>query len=188
MRLFIAAPISEQAKDGARLAVDDLRRSRADFKWVEAANLHLTLAFFGEAAEAEVPKLEAAMARACAGRAPFELAFGGLGAFDSLERPRVVWIGLREGAKPLTGLAQALREALEGAGLLSEEEKSRGFQAHLTLGRMRSPRNLAALKARLIETPPKAEFRSTVDRLVLYESRLTSEGPVYREVKTQALV
>ena len=188
MRLFIAAPISEEARSGARSVLEALRRSRADFKWVEPENLHLTLAFFSDVSAQALPALAKAMDQAAAGRRAFELAFGELGAFDSFERPRVLWIGVSRGAESLTDLAGALRAALDRAGLLPEQEKNRAFAAHLTLGRMRSPRRIAELKALLADSPPRAEFRSLVDRLALYESRLTSQGPVYREAAVVRLL
>ena len=187
MRFFIAAPISEEARNGARSVLDVLSRCHADFKWVEPENLHLTLAFFGDAPAQALPALEKAMDQAVSGRRAFELVFGELGAFDSLERPRVLWLGVSRGAELLKELAGALRLALDQAGLLTEQDRGRDFKAHLTLGRMRSSRRLSELKAILARSPLKAEFRSRVERLVLYESRLSAQGPVYTEVAVRNL-
>ena len=188
MRLFIAVPIPESLKDRVGEILLPLRRTNADYKWVEPRNLHLTLAFLGETPEDRIPEIEAAIGKAVEGRGAFELAFGEFGAFDSLERPRVLWLGAREGSASLKEIAEGLLSALREGGLLPEKEKDRPFSAHLTLGRMRSPRDLHRLKAALKSPPSLEGLGCRVDRLVLYESKLSPRGPLYREIYVNTLV
>lgn len=182
MRLFIAVPVPDGVRSAAGDIIRSLRESGADFKWVEPENLHLTVAFLGEAAEDRVPFLKEAMAEAVRDRASFDFSFGDLGAFDSLDHPRVLWLGVAEGAKALEDLGAALGAALDRRGLLPEKDKGRTFHAHLTLGRMRGPRNLGRLRDILKAMTPQERVACRVERLVLFESRLSSRGPTYREL------
>ena len=112
-RLFFAlwpdAPLREAIAQAARVAA---RGAGVSGKRVHDEKLHLTLAFLGEldaAAEAKAVQAAATV------RAPaFDLALDQVGSFF---RSKVLWVGIREAPAPLTGLSQALRAALEGAGV-----------------------------------------------------------------------
>jgi 2'-5' RNA ligase len=88
----------------------------------------------------------------------------------------VVWTGVRDGAASLEALAGAVENGLARIGFPKER---RGFTAHFTLGRVRSPRNaeglLAAIRdesAALLGTVPVVEF-------VLMQSQLDPGGSIY---------
>lgn len=183
MRLFIAVPVSPEVKKDVGSMIEVLRRGGADFKWVNPENVHLSVAFLGETAPENVPALEEALSRAAKGRKPFALSFQGLDAFNSLDYPRVLWVPVREGLEALEDLARALRGDLEKAGFLPEDERRRDFRAHLTLGRMRSPRNISGLQEIIKKGPLAGAFRCRADRLALFESRLTAAGPVYAALR-----
>jgi 2'-5' RNA ligase len=107
------------------------------------------------------------MRRAAAQSAPFELVYGGVGAFESLEDPRVVWIGLDEGAAPMEKIAD----------LLGRDEE-RPFSPHLTLGRRRREIVPAEFAAAL-RAEPVLDLRRRVDRISLYASRPAPFGHAY---------
>ncbi|OGS01486.1 MAG: 2'-5' RNA ligase, partial [Elusimicrobia bacterium RBG_16_66_12] len=131
--------------------------------------------FLGETPESRLPEIRALMIAAASRMAPFELVFGGVGVFESLEDPRVVWIGLDQGAAEMEKLA----------GLLGRDEP-RPFSPHLTLGRRRrepAPNGfLAALRAE-----PALALRRPVDRIILYASRPAPFGHAY-EILFEAAV
>lgn len=167
MRLFIAVAADDLVKAAAAAVVRRLRRAPGDYRWVEPRDMHTTLRFLGEAPEGRLPEIRRLIERASAQTAPFELVYGGVEAFESLEDPRVVWIGLEKGLEPMENLA----------GRLGRDEP-RPFLPHLTLGRRRCgptpPEFLAALRGE----PPLA-LRRSVDRLSLYASRPTPSGRAY---------
>ncbi|MBI4676073.1 MAG: RNA 2',3'-cyclic phosphodiesterase [Elusimicrobia bacterium] len=187
MRLFIAVPVDPVREKVGRI-MNDLASAAADVKWVKPDNLHMTIQFLGETPQDKVEAVGRAISEACCGRPRFELAFGQLGAFPSLDLPRVIWLGIAEGADRLGELAQALARGLTGQGFALPEE-GRGFKAHLTIGRVRSRRNAYRLKDRVSAWSPEKMGlpRVAVDRLVLYESRLRPGWPVYTVVKTAEL-
>jgi 2'-5' RNA ligase len=187
MRLFIAVPVPDNVRDHLRQLLADLKKSRADYKWVEPENLHLTMSFLGETDPGRIAALESVLKESVGGRSAFTMAFGAIGAFDSLDRPRVLWVGMTEGASELKELAARLNQELLRAGFPCE---GREFKPHLTIARMRTTRNLENLRARLghwSDPSRLAHMHAPVDRLVLYESRLSSKGPTYFVVKEASL-
>jgi len=173
-RLFIALPVDEAVRSAAAKLIAELEKTGADYKWVAPRNLHLTLRFFGETPLERIPELEALL-KAAARRPPFELVFSGLGAFSSWDDPKVVWLGVSQGARDLAELAAAL-----GAG-----EEGRPFAAHLTIGRRRGRGDIEKLKEAVAAGAP--ELRQQADRIALFESRSGSHGPVYSVRKEERL-
>ena len=167
MRLFYAIAADEDVKAAAAAAVSRLRRAPGDYRWVDPRDMHVTLRFLGETPEAMLPEFEARMRRAAAQSAPFEIVYGGVGAFESLDDPRVVWIGLDAGLEPMEKVAD----------LLGRDEE-RPFSPHLTLGRRRRaaspPEFLAALRAE-----PALALRRPVGKISLYASRPAPFGHAY---------
>jgi RNA 2',3'-cyclic 3'-phosphodiesterase len=143
-------------------------------RWVPPANLHLTLKFYGNLAPEQVEAAADAAREAARGMAPFEIVARGLGVFPSPERPRVLWVGLTEGLEPLTALAGRLEDASETLGF---ERDSRPFQGHLTLGRIRQ--GTEGIDAWLAEHADVDCLASTIDEIVIYESRLHRTGAEY---------
>ena len=176
MRAFIAAALPDEVRGALRALQQKLALSGADVKWVEPDHLHVTLKFLGEIDEEQRRGVEALMARSAADQAPFTAALGGLGGFPSMAAPRVIWAGLGAGQDAFVQLAERLES---GSGRLRLPASERPFSAHLTLGRVRSPRGLGAL-VRALQTmdwtppPPWA-----VERVTLYQSVLGAGGPRY---------
>ena len=167
MRLFYAVAADEDVKAAAAEALVRLRRSGADYRWVDPRDMHVTLRFLGETPEASLPEVTARLRAAAAASAPFELVYGGVDAFDSLDDPRVVWVGLDEGYDPMLKLAE----------LLGRDEP-RPFSPHLTMGRRRRATTplefIAALRAE-----PRWSLRRPVSKISLYASRPAPFGHAY---------
>jgi len=176
MRLFFAAPLEDDARARVAEIIRALAETEADYKWVEPENLHLTLAFLGETPESRLPGLKEALESAARGKPPFTLVFDRLGAFDSLEHPRVLWLGAGTGARELAALA---------APLIPPEEE-RPFQAHLTLGRQRGAKNLSRLRQAL-KGLGAVNVATRVDRVELLRSRLSAAGPSYETLSSRPL-
>ncbi len=184
LRLFFAAPVSDAVREGARAAIASLRRSGADVRWVEPETLHLTLRFLGSTPPEKVPGLERALAAAVSGKSAFEVSFDRIGSFEERGLPRVIWAGVSSGGAELAALAAALSGALEAEGL---EPERREFKAHLTLGRLRSPRGASYLRKALSEAEP-LDWSCRIDRLVLYKSELGKDGARHDELAQGRLV
>lgn len=174
LRLFVGLPLSEACREElARLRADlkGLARSfRSRLAWAGPAAWHLTLKFIGDVPRADLPRLVAALAETPF--VPFTLRPGGGGFFPSPQRPRVIWIGLAEGAAPCSALAEGVDAALAGLGYPAE---TRPFAPHLTLARVKVPARdpwpelLAAICRHAWPAVP-------VERFVLWKSELSSSG------------
>jgi 2'-5' RNA ligase len=179
-RSFIAVDLQGGLRAGKVLSA--LRTSGADLKLVEEKNLHLTLRFLGDTEEARVPDIRTAMEDSVEGASPFELRFRGLGVFPNQNYIKVVWIGL-DGAEPLVRIAQKLDDALGRAGFGREGR----FSPHLTVARVRSPRNRDRLLGLLDEHAGEDLGSMTVGKIALKKSVLSPAGPTYTTVEETAL-
>lgn len=134
MRLFFSLPLPAEVRENLR---GPLERARAlcgrTLSFGNPAQLHFTLAFLGDQDEAALDRARAAAA--AVSREPFDLHIKGAGAFPSLSRPRVVWLGLHTGAEEMTEVARVLREQLLRNGVSFDEKP---FRPHLTVARLES--------------------------------------------------
>jgi len=141
-------------------------------RWCPPDQWHLTLQFLGP-----VPRLTpvvGALARATGDREAFPFRLGGAGAFPTPNRARVVWVGAAEGRDDIVALAGAVAAAL---GPVGHETEGRPFRPHLALARLREPGNFGPVLAAIGSAPVGEAF--TVGEVVLYESRLSAQGPTY---------
>ena len=177
MRAFVAVDLPAHVRDALAVLQQDLARSNADVKWVEPPNLHVTLKFLGEITDDERRAVEALLQRVAGETPPFTLTLEELGAFPSIAAPRVLWVGILEGREPVVRMAEAIEQGGSAIPLPREE---RPFAAHVTLGRVRSPRHRQSLVRALqsIQWQPPASWRSA--SLTFYQSILGAEGPTYR--------
>src|SRR3970282_1704652 len=109
----------------------------ARLRWISAENLHFTVRFLGEITPAQLAQVKLASREVAAATAPFRLSLHGVGAFPSMQRPQVVWVGVREGSEELAALSSRLDAALERHRFPPED---RSYVAHLTLDRVRERR------------------------------------------------
>ena len=177
MRLFTAIDLDDAARDAvARLQRRLSERPSGDrsLKWVDPSRMHLTLVFLGEVADARVPAIVESLSPPI--DVPrFAIAFQGLGVFPPRGAPRVLWLGVAQGAAALAAVQGHVVKRLESLGVALED---RPFHPHLTLARWRDSRpsdRTRALAAGINE--PIAPLG--VDSIALYQSRLSSAGSTY---------
>jgi 2'-5' RNA ligase len=175
MRLFVALNLPSEIRERLAAAQDRLRRAEADVSWVRADNIHVSLKFLGETEEKRLDRIRPALHEAARASAPISMEVLGVGSFGG-RIPRVVYVGVGEGAEPLTELAGRIEAALGRVGFPKER---RGFTAHLTLGRVRSPRNAEALLAALEEFRAEKFGTLTAMHFDLMQSELRPSGSLY---------
>jgi len=175
MRLFVAVNLPSEIRDRIAAVQESLRRAQADVSWVRAENIHVTLKFLGETEEKRLERIRSALIEVSRAGMPFSMEVSGVGSFGG-RIPRVVWVGVGDGAEPLTQLAGRIEAALGRVGFPKER---RGFTAHLTLGRVRSPRNAETLLAALQEFHAEKFGGFTTTQFELMQSELRPTGSVY---------
>ena len=114
MRVFVAVEVSQGARDELDRLSRQLRHAKSDAAWTAPENYHLTLKFFGSLDAAQVARVKKMLAGVAAGSKSFRLQLGGVGAFPSLNRPSVLWVGLSKGEEDLSELARRMLDALAG--------------------------------------------------------------------------
>lgn len=158
-------------------ATASLRRTGRSVRWTPVEQLHITVRFLGDVDPPGVAGVGERLAEAARECGPFDLPLGGVGAFPSMRRPRVVWLGA--GPSPgITALRSSVETAVGECGFKAEE---RPFRPHITLGRVRSPRRGSSPPAEpgeLARLAGAIEFRMEVSltHLYLMESRLGADG------------
>jgi 2'-5' RNA ligase len=156
---------------------NELEATKADIKLVERENLHLNLKFLGEITDAQ--RAEVGSRLAGLSIRGVEVGVRGAGGFPSSGRPRVVWAGVARGDEGvLTQIAESVKTALEGIG----ERDDRPFRAHITLGRVRSPRNSRELSEFLSANSGREFGVAKISELKFKSSLLTPGGPIYRDL------
>ncbi len=176
IRAFLAIELPDSLRPGLAQVQGELKRSRAEVRWVPVGNIHLTMKFFGNVPDDEIGSLTLAAREVAAAAAPFQLQVTGAGAFPSSKAPRVVWVGLGGDVVPLTQLFYRLEKAFATLGYLPE---GRAFNPHLTLGRVKSPVNRERLAKMLEKLPPLSWPPFTVKELILFQSVLSPQGSKY---------
>ena len=176
IRAFLAIELPEVLRAGLAQVQEELKRCRADVRWVAPGNIHLTLKFFGNVPDDEIGPLAQAARQVVAEAEPFQLQATRAGAFPSPNAPRVLWLGLGGDVVPLTRLFYGLEKAFAALGYPPE---GRAFNPHLTLGRVKSPANRDKL-ARLLEKLPPVDWPPfEVKELTLFQSVLSPQGSKY---------
>jgi 2'-5' RNA ligase len=178
-RLFIAVMLPTAVQERLAGLTGVLDAHRAILRPTRAEGLHFTLRFLGNLTAAQEQQIMEACAAAIEGVGAFPLTIGGFGAFPNARRPRVIWLGLREGAAPLVALQRRVEDELLRRALVSDSEE---FTPHLTLARVRqeaTPAARAALGAALAVLPTREQARSTARAVSLVHSVFTPQGSRY---------
>ena len=175
-RLFIAVDVDEKTRAQVADVSAEVRQSLGSVtaSWVHPERLHLTLYFCGDADPAAEQRIVEALATPFA-EAPFSLTFSGVGFFPDHGSPRVVWLGIRDGLDSLRRLQDLLARRIDRRG--AQRGSSETFSPHVTIARLRAPvpRARVAHLGRIQSSAGPAR----IDRVTLYESRLSRPGPVY---------
>ena len=175
MRLFVAVHLPTELTDRAAAllpaALPAVKRVRPDL-------MHLTLAFLGWTPDEQLEAVNDAARAAAAGHAAFDLTLSGAGRFPASGRPRVVWLGIGDGAGPLAALAESVGGELRDRQLSFDD---RPFAPHLTLARVREEASGAEARtiAAAVDAVVVPELRARVDRIAVVESVLSPKGPRY---------
>jgi RNA 2',3'-cyclic 3'-phosphodiesterase len=171
-RLFIAVDVDDVTRDAIGRISSGLRErsdARLRVSWVRPDRMHLTLHFDGHADERMERRMFDALADPLP-EAPFSLSFEGLGFFPPRGSPRVLWLGVRGGLAELRRVQQILAGRILGGC-------DQPFSPHLTLGRIRDRMPRGQIKE--MASIPASAGPCRIDRVTLYESRLSPAGPTY---------
>jgi 2'-5' RNA ligase len=152
--------------------------------WEKPAALHVTIRFIGEVEPAEVERLQELLMPPIA-VPPFELVWRGIGAFPSAKHPRALWLGVTNGAAPLAQVEAEVSRRL--AGVQAVELDDRALLPHLTLGRVKMV-GAGIDWPKILKSVEVKHVTSLVDRVTLYRSQLSQQGPHYTGLVSAPLI
>ena len=156
-------------------------------RWVVPQNVHLTLKFLGEVSPTALEKLAEILNMEVYSYSMFSISVGGLGAFPTPRRPRVIWIGL-ETPPALQALWHAVETVAARLGYTPEE---RPFSAHLTIGRVGqnvSTSDVQHIRSMLESTKIGTLGTFHVQSVHIFKSDLLPGGSVYTHLYTLPLI
>lgn len=184
IRLFIALELSERQRHEIVNLQNELKQWVNNVRWVKIEGLHLTLKFIGETEENNIESIKKAIDRVSLSHEPFEVDFSGLGVFPSLSKAKVLWLAVNKGKDMLINLAENLDSELTEEGFKPEK---RGYQPHLTLGRIRQPIEESIINNLMKSNEVTRIAPTEICDVTLFESNLTRQGPLYKVVYKKRL-
>ena len=184
IRTFIGFELPEKTRSFISSIQEDLKSNGLDARWVQPKNIHLTLKFLGNINKDDTQKVGEAIFKSAADYAPISLTAKGVGAFPGINRPRVLWIGIRGQIDVLIQLQKSLDDQLEQIGFPKE---NRPFKGHLTLARVKGQIDRVKL-INAIKKYGEFEPKSFIaDNIILFKSDLKSTGAVYTKLNSLSL-
>ena len=177
-RLFLGLHLDSLFLKEVSACAEKLRVLYPDQKWVRLRHFHFTIHFLGDTTTAQKEKIRVIAKSVAAATKPFPVALEGMGAFPSLTKPRVIWIGAAEECCPdLSGLYDKVTRPLINEGFAVEHET---FTPHATLFRVRA--EIPIVWDKNIFNFSQTAFR-TIDRLMLFKSISGPDGSEYQPIE-----
>lgn len=148
--------------------------------WVPPENFHITLSFIGDTSEKEILTIENILNSITPNYHSIDLQIKDFGVFPNTNNPRVIWFGIQTNETIYT-LQDELNEALIQNNINPD---TKPFKPHLTIGRVKEIGNTSKIIELQKNLKNKVLFTGKVNEITLFESILSSNGAVYRPLKT----
>ncbi len=175
LRLFVAVSLPPSVEDQVELVLAKVARYQ-EIKWAPRSQFHITVRFIGDFDEAKLPALEGLLNEAALSFEPFEAEMKGLDGFPNLKHPKILFLSVANGEESFTKLSRLISARIHLLGIGREDKD---FRAHLTLGRVREGQNAHKAVQALRESGLALGLGWKVDRVSLFQSRLTPEGALH---------
>jgi RNA 2',3'-cyclic 3'-phosphodiesterase len=182
MRVFVGVELDDAVRAAAADVAERLRqrlqRSRVDLtaRWVDAANLHITLWFLGELNDERFALVSSVLHAPFATNA-FQLAIYGCGAFPASGQPRSLWLGVTAGRESVTDIHRELKARL---GAIGFEPEKRPYVPHVTIARVKEVHGQAGRQVRAALAAASPDCGAcAIQAVTLFRSRLSPTGSRY---------
>ncbi len=180
LRSFIAVKIPEEIQSAIAGSIAPLKKAlpKPIVRWVAAENVHLTLKFLGDVSSTHLDLLADSLKLETLKHEVFSMPVGGLGAFPSVRRARVLWVGL-DAPTALKALMNGVETVAASLGYAAED---RPFSPHLTIGRVGqniSNSDLSLISNALEQVKIGELGIVPVDSVHIFKSDLQPGGSVY---------
>ena len=181
-RLFIAIPVNKAQDDRAK-EVHSYLKKHNELSVVSPENYHITMKFLGECNDKTTHKVTDNFNDSIIdNKKNITYSLFGMGVFPDLKNPDVIWAGIKTDEPAINKLNQNIETFSSNFGFKKDKNK---FTPHLTLARVRKGNKLSEkVRQYLVENKELFLFESIFNKLVLFSSTLTKDGPIYTELKT----
>ncbi len=176
MRTFVCIEICEKVRRNMSLLYGMLSEAGANVRWVDEENIHLTLKFLGEVHERRIADVCAAVEKIALSTKDFRFSIEGIGSFPAEGMPRVLCCGVQEHRGSLEKLQAEISLALRDYAQKQDRKK---FVPHLTIGRVRGPRNTDELIEIIRKNRGMRFGMQSASSIVVMMSELMPGGPCY---------
>jgi len=184
VRLFVAINVPATVRERVWDAAAGLRAGKLPVRWVRPESLHMTLKFLGDVDPGREREVARTVQGCVEGIRSFSVAVHGCGAFPSLSRPRVVWMGCQASAT-LALLQDRVERAMNA---LDFPNDGRVFRPHLTVGRVRPDARAGALRdLGDLADAVHVDETFTASAVDLMQSLLTPQGARYEALHSATL-
>jgi len=176
VRSFISIDLEdEKILSQVESIMSSLSSLGGDLKPVERENIHLTLKFLGNVSASKLEEIKSSLTQVAF--PPFSLEIKGAGAFPSLKRMNVIWVGVGEGWSQVEQLIFEQTEKL--LHQLGFSRETRAFSPHITVARVKSGRKRDEIAAFLGHLADESFGTFNVEKVRLKQSILSPSGPKY---------
>ncbi len=176
IRTFIAVDVPEDIKEKIFEVEKELIKSAGEgVKWEGIEKFHITLKFLGDVNEEAIDSIYNVLSESLTGFGKFSIIYKGVGAFPDLKKPRVIWVGCEDPSGKLFDLQKIVEDKMNELGFEKEEKE---YHPHITLGRVKSPKNLGGL-IKKIESINFEAGAGEVAEVLIMKSDLKPSGSVY---------
>lgn len=175
-RIFFAINLLQSARD--EIASLQKNLPELPMRLTKPENLHITLLFYGNASDRELPEISKIVKETVGECEPFSFELSKIAYGPSEKEPRMVWFK-GEPTKELISLHNKLAKALSESVLLKFTPDQRPFSLHLTLARI----NEFKFKSMELEERPRIDehisLKIFVSSIEIMESELKKSGQEY---------
>ncbi len=177
IRTFIAINLDSKIREYLSSLTNDLNiGGESKIKWVDKNNLHITLKFLGYISSEQLDLINSGLKEIINQHNPFLIKLSSdIGIFPTYKMPRIIWVGIKEGANELKELYNSVEKILYKKGFPRE---NKDFSGHITIGRVKYIKD----KNNLIDFLKNMHVKclsQEVKSIDLMESKLTPTGPIY---------
>lgn len=177
IRTFIAINLDSKIVEYLSSLTNDLNiGGESKIKWVGRNNLHITIKFLGYISPEQLDLINSGLKEIINQHNPFLIKLSpDIGIFPTYKMPRIIWVGIKEGANELKELYDSIEKILFKKGIPKENKV---FSSHITIGRVKYIKD----KDNLINFFKNMHIKclsQEVKSIDLMESKLTPKGPIY---------
>lgn len=153
-------------------------------KWVNTNNIHITLKFLGETEEPKIDSIKRMINQSLQDTPKFQIEISEVGIFGSSYQPKAIWFGVKNN-KELIKASTKIIDNLDAIGFLKDRQN---FVPHITLGRINYINDKKMFQNMINQLKSEHIQVVEIDEVILYESILKKEGPIYIEIEKFKLI